>query len=443
MSTTPVLAVIPFLAYLLGVALLPIFFGPFWESHRNKLIVALGASAPVACYLLSAPGGGALLGRTACDYLSFVALLAALFTISGGISLSGALVGSPRVNVALLAVGAALGSLVGTTGASMLLIRPLLRANERRVHAAHLVVFFIFIVSNTGGLLTPLGDPPLFLGFLRGVPFTWTLRLTPQWALVNGALLAIFTVIDRAQFARDRRLPPRAPPTPPSADETGPLRIEGGLNLLWLGGIVIVVVLVGSCGEQALGDGYLRAAIQIAGMSAFAALSFKTTAKRIHDVNRFSWAPIVEVAAIFVGVFVTMVPATSFLAERGSTLGVTKPWQFFWTSGALSSVLDSAPTYLTFTALATSVANASGAGGLSPNHLEALAADPVGHGLLVAISCGAVFMGAGTYLGNGPNFMVKAIAEQHGVRTPSFFAYALWSLAILLPLFGLVSHIFF
>jgi Na+/H+ antiporter NhaD/arsenite permease-like protein len=442
MPTTPLLAVLPFLAYLLGVALLPIFFGPFWESHRNKLIVALGASVPVVWYLLSLRGGGAQLGHAARDYLAFIALLAALFTISGGILLRGALLGSPLVNVALLAVGAALANLVGTTGASMLLIRPFLRANARRVHATHLVVFFIFIVSNTGGLLTPLGDPPLFLGFLRGVPFAWTLRLTPQWALVNGALFAIFAVIDRIQFARDRRLPPRAP-TPSSADATGPLRIEGGLNLLWLGGLVVFVVLVGSFGERALGDGALRAAVQIAGMSAFAAVSFKTTEKRIHEINRFSWAPIVEVAAIFAGVFVTLVPAVSMLAERGSTLGVTKPWQFFWTSGALSSVLDSAPTYLTFTALATSVANASGAGGLSPNHLEALAADPIGHGLLVAISCGAVFMGAGTYLGNGPNLMVKAIAEQHGVRTPSFFAYALWSIAILAPLFGLVSLIFF
>ncbi len=442
MSTTPPLAVLPFLAYLLGVALLPHFFGHFWESHRNKLIVAAGASVPVVAYLLSVRGGGAQLGHAACDYLAFITLLAALFTISGGILLRGALVGSSLVNVGLLAVGAALGNLVGTTGASMLLIRPFLRANAPRVHVTHLVVFFIFIVSNTGGLLTPLGDPPLFLGFLRGVPFTWTLRLVPQWATVNGALLVIFAVIDRIQFARDRRLPPRAHTAPPSADATGPLRIEGGLNLLWLAGILAVVVLMGAFGEG-LGDGYLRAAIQIAGMSAFAALSFKTTAKRIHDVNRFSWAPIVEVAAIFAGVFVTLVPAVSLLAERGSTLGVTKPWQFFWTSGALSSVLDSAPTYLTFTALATSVANASGAGGLSPNHLEALAADPIGHGLLVAISCGAVFMGAGTYLGNGPNFMVKAIAEQHGVRTPSFFAYALWSVAILMPLFGVVSLIFF
>jgi Na+/H+ antiporter NhaD/arsenite permease-like protein len=444
MPTTPLLAVLPFLAYLLGIALLPLLFGHFWERNRNKLIVALGASAPVIWYLLSARGGGVLLGQTVCDYLSFIALLAALFTISGGILLRGALVGAPLVNVGLLAVGAALGSLVGTTGASMLLIRPLLRANARRVHAAHLVVFFIFIVSNAGGLLTPLGDPPLFLGFLRGVPFAWTLRLAPEWALVNGALLAIFFVIDRIQFARDRRLPPPASPAPAlSAEATGPLRIEGGLNLLWLAGMIAVVFLVGSYGERALGAGYLRAAVEIAGMSTFAVLSFRTTAKRIHEVNRFSWAPIVEVAAIFVGVFVTMVPAMSYLAERGSAFGVTKPWQFFWASGALSSVLDNAPTYLTFTALATGVANASGAGGLSPNDLGALAADPIGHGLLAAISCGAVLMGAVTYMGNGPNFMVKAIAEQHLVRTPSFFGYALWSFAILVPLFGLVSHIFF
>jgi Na+/H+ antiporter NhaD/arsenite permease-like protein len=443
MPTTPLLAVLPFVAYLLGVALLPLFFELFWESNRNKLIVALGASVPIVGYLLSTRGGGALLGQAACDYLSFIALLAALFTISGGILLRGALVGSPLVNFGLLAVGAMVGNIVGTTGASMLLIRPLLRANARRVHATHLVVFFIFIVSNTGGLLTPLGDPPLFLGFLRGVPFTWTLRLTPQWAMVNGALLAVFTVIDRIQFARDRRRPPPALTMPQPAEATGPLRIEGGLNLLWLGGLVVFVVLVGSYGERALGAGPLRAAVQIAGMSAFAAVSFKTTERRVHEVNRFSWAPIIEVAAIFAGVFVTMVPAVSLLAERGSTLGVTKPWQFFWTSGALSSVLDSAPTYLTFAGLATGVANASGAGGLSPNNLETLAADPIGRGLLVAISCGAVLMGAGTYLGNGPNLMVKAIAEQHGVRTPSFFAYAAWSLAVLLPLFGLVSYIFF
>jgi Na+/H+ antiporter NhaD/arsenite permease-like protein len=445
MPSTPIWAVFPFLCYLLLIALVPIVFGHFWESNRNKLIVALVVSSPVLVFLFAAPQGAQLLGRTACDYLSFMALLAALFTISGGICLHGALVGSPFVNTAFLAVGALLGSVVGTTGASVLLIRPLLRANARRANATHVVVFFIFIVSNGAGLLTPLGDPPLFLGFLRGVPFTWTLRLAPEWALVNGALLTIFAVIDTVQFAREgrRTVRPRSTtPVPASLETIGPLRIEGGLNFLWLAGMVTLVFLIGSYGERYLGDGYLRAAVQIGGTLGFAALSFKTTARRVHEINRFSWGPIAEVAAVFVGVFITMVPAMSFLAERGSALGITKPWQFFWASGALSSVLDNAPTYLTFASLATGVASAGGAA-LSPDNLGALAAHPIGQTLLTAISCGAVFMGAVTYMGNGPNFMVKAIAEQHRVRMPSFFGYTLWSFAILIPIFGIVSAVFF
>jgi Na+/H+ antiporter NhaD/arsenite permease-like protein len=446
MATTPLWAVLPFLGYLLGIALVPILFGHFWESNRNKLIVALAVSCPVFVYLASAPHGGEVLGRTACDYLSFMALLAALFTISGGICLRGALVGSPLVNTAFLAAGSVLGSLVGTTGASVLLIRPLLRANERRAYVTHVVVFFIFIVSNGAGLLTPLGDPPLFLGFLRGVPFAWTLRLAPQWALVNGALLVIFAVIDQLQFARERRRPPvrrSTTPRPEALDATGPLRIDGALNIVWLAGMVGLVFFMGSYGERLFGDGYLRAAVQIAGTLAFAALSYKTTAPRVHHVNRFSWGPIVEVAVVFVGVFVTMVPAMSFLAERGTALGITKPWQFFWASGALSSVLDNAPTYLTFASLATGVANGLGGTSLSPDDLGALAAHPIGRELLTAISCGAVLMGAVTYMGNGPNFMVKAIAEQHRVRMPTFFGYTLWSFAILVPIFGVVSRIFF
>jgi Na+/H+ antiporter NhaD/arsenite permease-like protein len=446
MPTTPLWTIFPFLAYLLGIAVVPILFGHFWESNRNKLVVALVISSPVLFYLFGAPHGGEVLGRTVCDYLSFMALLAALFTISGGICLRGALVGSPLVNTTFLAVGSVLGSLVGTTGASVLLIRPLLRANERRGYVTHVVVFFIFIVSNGAGLLTPLGDPPLFLGFLRGVPFTWTLRLAPQWALVNGALLAIFAVIDQVQFTRERRRPPirrSATPRPAALDAVGPLHIDGALNFVWLAGMVALVFVLGSYGERYLGDGYLRAAVQIGGTLAFAALSFKTTAARVHEVNRFSWGPVIEVAVVFVGVFITMVPAMSFLAERGTALGVTKPWQFFWAAGALSSVLDNAPTYLTFASLATGVANGLGGTALSPDNLGALAVHPIGRELLTAVSCGAVFMGAVTYMGNGPNFMVKAIAEQHRVRMPSFFGYTLWSFAILVPLFGIVSRIFF
>jgi Na+/H+ antiporter NhaD/arsenite permease-like protein len=442
---TPFWAVLPFLAYLLGIAVVPIFFGHFWEKNRNKLIVAVLVSLPVLLYLSSAPRGGVLLGRTALDYLSFMALLAALFTISGGICLRGALVGSPLVNTTFLAVGSVIGSLVGTTGASVLLIRPLLRANDRRTYATHIVVFFIFIVSNGAGLLTPLGDPPLFLGFLHGVPFTWTLRLLPQWALVNGALLALFAMIDRIQFMRERRLPRRRSntPAPLMVEAAGPLRLQGTLNLLWLAGMVGVVFLVGSYGEHYLGDGVLRAAVQIAGTLLFAALSYKTTRPEVHEVNRFSWGPVIEVAVVFIGVFVTMIPAMSFLGERGTALGITKPWQFFWASGALSSVLDNAPTYLTFASLATGVASAAGGAVLSPDNLGALAAHPVGRDLLTAVSCGAVLMGAVTYMGNGPNFMVKAIAEQHRMRTPSFLGYTLWSFAILIPIFLVVSHVFF
>jgi len=446
MPLTPAWAVLPFLVYLLGIAVVPIFFGHFWESNRNKLVVALLISSPVFCYLLTAaPHGKALLGRTACDYLSFMALLAALFTISGGICLRGALVGSPVVNTAFLAVGSVLGSLIGTTGASVLLIRPLLRANDGRRYATHLVVFFIFIVSNGAGLLTPLGDPPLFLGFLHGVPFMWTLRLLPQWALVNGVLLGLFAVIDQVQFVRERRLPRRRTqtPAPLMIEAAGPLRVQGLLNVLWLVGLVAVIFLMGSYGERYLGDAPLRAVVQIAGTLIFAALSYKTTRAEIHQMNRFSWGPIIEVAAVFVGVFVTMIPAMSFLAERGSSLGITKPWQFFWASGALSSVLDNAPTYLTFTSLAAGVASGAGGPALSPDNLGALAAHPVGRDLLTAVSCGAVLMGAVTYMGNGPNFMVKAIAEQHRVRTPTFLGYTLWSFAILIPLFAIVSHVFF
>jgi Na+/H+ antiporter NhaD/arsenite permease-like protein len=442
MLHTPSWAIAPFLAYLVLIAVLPLFFGSFWEHNRNKLIVATVVSAPVVFYLfqLGAGEGGRLLLHTACDYAAFIALLGALFTISGGICLTGSLVGSPLVNTAFLAAGSLLASVIGTTGASVLLIRPLVRANEKRAYGTHIVVFFIFIVSNGAGLLTPLGDPPLFLGFLRGVPFGWTLRLLPVWALVNGALLTLFAIIDRTIWTRERSRRPVAAADGPSARE--PLRLQGGLNLVWLAGIVAVVFLMGSYGTRLFGDGVLRAAVQVVGMAAWAGLSLWSTSREVHQTNRFSWAPILEVAAVFAGVFVTMIPALSFLGERGATLGVTKPWQFFWAAGALSSVLDNAPTYLTFASLAVGVANGAH-GGLSVDDLGALAVHPTGQQLLAAVSCGAVLMGAITYIGNGPNFMVKAIAEQHHVRMPSFFGYTLWSLAILVPIFGLVSHLFF
>ena len=455
---TPLWAVLPFVAYLVLIATLPLFLGRFWERNRNKLALALVASTPVVIYLLTRdPTGVRLLVETAREYAAFMALIGALFVISGGIYLRGSLAGAPAVNTAFLAVGALLASVIGTTGASALLIRPLLRANARRAHTRHIVVLFIFIVANGGGLLTPLGDPPLFLGFLRGVPFAWTLRLFGPWALVNGALLAIFAALDR-HFHRRERDEARAPATterlapatterlaPATTERLAPatterLAIEGRWNLLWLIGVVATVFAVGTFGAR-LGSPTARSLAQIVALVLLGALSILTTPKEIHDANRFSWAPILEVAVVFVGVFVTMVPALSFLEERGATLGLTRPWHFFWAAGALSSVLDNAPTYLTFAALASGVSD-GGTGALAGN-LGALAAHPTGQLLLAAVSCGAVLMGAITYIGNGPNFMVKAIAEQHHVRMPSFFGYTLWSLAILVPLFAVVAWLFF
>jgi Na+/H+ antiporter NhaD/arsenite permease-like protein len=407
------------------------FLGRFWDSNRNKLVVAVAASLPVIVYLLCAhASGAALLVDTAREYVGFMTLLGALFVISGGISLRGTLAGTPAGNLGVLAAGALLANLIGTTGASALLIRPLLRANEGRRHCRHIVVFFIFIVSNGGGLLTPLGDPPLFLGFLRGVPFAWTLRLVAPWAMVNVALLAIFAALDRRLSRRD--------PAPPRDRAREPLRIEGRLNIVWLLGIVATVLLVGAYVQR----GFTGVAVQSVAMTGFAALSVVTTPRQIHVANRFTWAPIHEVAVVFVGIFITMVPALAFMQEHGASLGITRPWQFFWASGALSSMLDNAPTYLTFASLATGVANA-GSGHLSVHDLGALAAHPVGQPLLAAVSCGSVFMGAITYIGNGPNFMVKAIAEQHHVRMPSFFGYLGWSIAILVPVLGAVALLWF
>jgi Na+/H+ antiporter NhaD/arsenite permease-like protein len=288
------------------------------------------------------------------------------------------------------------------------------------------VVFFIFIVANAGGLLTPLGDPPLFLGFLRGVPFTWTLRLVVPWALVNGALLAIFWVVDRAIWRRD--------PLPLVRSGREPLQLEGKRNLIYLAGVIATVLLTGVYARDWRGG----PALQIGAMIALAALSLATTPPAVHAANRFSWAPILEVAAIFVGIFVTMVPALGFLHDRGASLGLTRPTELFWASGALSSVLDNAPTYLTFASIATGVVNAGG-DALSAHDLGGLAGHPVGHKLLAAVSCGSVLMGAMTYIGNGPNFMVKAIAEQHHVRMPSFFGYLGWSVGILLPVLCAVA----
>jgi Na+/H+ antiporter NhaD/arsenite permease-like protein len=439
----PLWTALPFAVYLLTIAIAPLAVPHFWEHNRNKLILGLIASLPVVAYLLSFHQGVHWLHHALREYVAFIALLGSLFVISGGVYLRGALAGTPLVNTVFLGVGAVLASFIGTTGASMLLIRPLLRANGARERKVHLVVFFIFIVSNGAGMLTPLGDPPLFLGFLRGVPFLWTFQLWGPWLLVNGALLVLFNVVDQRVLAREEEERPGSQLEEVMEIEE-PLRVEGAVNFVWLAGVIAIIFAIGRYGARITASGDALALIQILGMTAMAGLSLLTTRREHRSANQFAWAPILEVAAIFLGIFVTMVPALKLLESRGAALGVTEPWQYFWATGALSSFLDNAPTYLTFASLAVGAVNdLDPAAGLSADHLGELAHHPLGARLLIAISCGAVFMGANTYIGNGPNFMVKAIAEASGVRMPSFFRYMAWSALILLPLFVVVTLIFF
>ncbi len=406
----PLYAVLPFVAMLLAIALFPLWRPHWWESNRRKLVVSAILGAPVlVLYLARQPGA---LVHMAGDYVSFMILLSGLYVIAGGVLLRGDLEATPLVNTAFLATGSLLASLVGTTGASMLLIRPLLQTNRERANVTHTVVFFIFLVSNIGGMLTPLGDPPLFLGYLQGVPFAWTLRLWLPWLTMTASLLLLYYVWDSRHHAHETRAARERDHT-----QIEPLRIRGALNGLWLLGVVAAVA-------------FLHEPVRELAILALAGISLWRTPKVIRRANQFAAAPMVEVAVLFLGIFLTMIPALELLHVRGGELGVREPWQFFWATGGLSSFLDNAPTYLTFLALAQSLG---------------LPAEVVGvpHVILAAISVGAVAMGANTYIGNAPNFMVKAIAEAAGVRMPSFFCYMAYSGAVLLPLFAIVTILFF
>ena len=395
---------------LLAIALLPLWIPHWWESNRHKLAVSLLLGLPILA-LYAARRPGALLS-TAEDYVSFIVLLAGLFVISGGILLRGDLAATPRTNTAFLALGAVLASFVGTTGASMLLIRPILQTNRERTRVRHTIVFFIFLVSNIGGMLTPLGDPPLFLGYLQGVPFTWTFQLWTHWGLQVVALLALYFVWDRREYSREPIAALRR-----DRAQIEPLRVQGAPNILALGVVVVAVAL-------------LHAPWREAAIVALGALSLWRTPPTIRRANGFTTYPIVEVAVLVAGLFLTMIPALELLRMRGGELGVREPWHFFWAAGILSSFLDNAPTYLTFLALGQGL-------GLAREVVD------VPHTILAAISVGAVSMGANSYIGNAPNFMVKSIAEQQGVKMPSFFGYMVYSGAVLVPLFVVVTVVFF
>ena len=435
--------VIPFVCMLLSIAIMPLAAPHFWEHHFGKISIFWGLAFLVPCWLVYGFSTALyeFLHIILLDYVSFIILLFALFTVAGGVRLKGSLVGTPIVNTGILAVGTVLASWMGTTGAAMLLIRPLLRANAHRKYRMHSVVFFIFLVANIGGSLTPLGDPPLFLGFLKGVSFFWTTtHLFSLMTIVSLALLAIFFVMDTALYSREGR------PTPP-ASETGneKLGLDGKINLLFLLGVVMAVLASGMFplgtwieiyGVPVEGQNILRdlALLGLAG------LSLKFTSQSCRELNGFSWAPIEEVAKLFLGIFMSMIPAIAILrAGTDGALGsliqlVTGPdgqpvnSMYFWLTGALSSFLDNAPTYLVFF---------NTAGGNASQLMGDMAMT------LTAISAGAVFMGANTYIGNAPNFMVRSIAENQGVRMPSFFGYMAWSCGILVPLFVLLTFIFF
>ena len=406
----PVYTVAPFVAMLLAIAVCPLWVTHWWESNRNKGIVAVLLGLPIlGLYLTEHPG--ALLAMAE-EYVSFIILIAGLYVISGGILLRGDLEATPLTNTTFLAFGAVIASFIGTTGASMLLIRPLLQTNRERTRVKHTVIFFIFLVSNIGGMLTPLGDPPLFLGYLQGVPFVWTFRLWAPWLLMVGVLLLAYFVWDTTQYTRESIAAIRRDRT-----QLQPLRVRGVLNGLWLVGVILAVA-------------FLHEPAREAAIIGLVILSLWQTPAEIRRANGFTYYPIVEVAVLFFGIFLTMIPALEILRLRGGELGVREPWQFFWVTGALSSFLDNAPTYLTFLALGQGL-------GLAREVVD------VPHVVLTGIAVGAVAMGANTYIGNAPNFMVKSIAEETGVKMPSFFGYMLYSGLVLLPLFAVVTFLFF
>jgi Na+/H+ antiporter NhaD/arsenite permease-like protein len=436
---------VPFIGILLSIAILPLVTPQLWHHHFGKITAAWAAAFILPYAILDGVGATAaqvvhvMLG----EYIPFIILVGSLFVIAGGVHLRGNLHGSPKTNTILLAAGTGIASITGTTGAAMLLVRAVIRANDERLHNAHVMVFFIFLVANIGGSLTPLGDPPLFLGFLKGVGFFWpTVHMLLPMLLVSAILLAVFYVIDSHFYGRDAAFRARRDPTP---DTPKGLSIEGGINIWLLLGVMCAVLVSGIwkpgiswnvMGTEVPLQGVVRDAVLIG----LAWASLKLTPPACRAANAFTWGPILEVAKLFAGIFVTIVPVIAMLkaGEKGAFSAivhlVTKPdgspddVAYFWLTGSLSSFLDNAPTYLVFFNMA----------GGDPAQLMGPMATT-----LLAISAGAVFMGANTYIGNAPNFMVKAVAEENGVKMPSFFGYMLWSCAILLPCFLLVTVIFF
>lgn len=428
MHSIPVWSLTPFVLMLGAIAVFPLTLNHWWEHNRNKLIIAIALSVPIAIWLVAAGHWHELEHALIFDYVPFVVLLGSLFVITGGIRVTGDIEAKPLINTTFLAIGAVLASFIGTTGAATLLIRPVLQTNKERIFKVHTVLFFIGAVANCGGLLTPLGDPPLFILYLRGVPFEWFLELLPQWAMVNLLLLVIYFSVDTYFYDKE---PIEA--IKRDITEITPIRIRGTLNFVWLLGVILSVAFLNEQYIPAFKELPAAKFVREAIIAGLAALSLYTTPNEVREGNNFTWAPIEEVAYLFLGIFITMVPCVMYLEANAQSLGVSNAPQFYYATGALSAVLDNTPTALTFYSLAV---------GLALNTPQMIAGVP--DEILKAISVSAVFFGSLTYIGNGPNFMVKAVAEENGVKMPDFFAYIYkFSLLVLLPIFLIVQFIFF
>lgn len=443
----PVWSVLPFAGMLFSIALGPLL-GPRWW-HARRGLVSAGWSFLAIGMLLEHRGGSAALEAVlhvaVYEYLPFICLLGALFVVCGGIHIQGEAAATPRFNGLLIAVGTLLASWIGTLGASLLFIRPLLRALRHRRYKTHTIIFFIFLVCNIGGALTPVGDPPLFLGYLHGVPFFWTLRLLPITVFNGVVLWSVYLTLDGWLYRREIKAGGHRPVGPEPGSKW---RLEGKGNLVLLVLVLAVIISSGAAAQAGWLSGGLRIWLgESAGMVLpwvnllregslviLAGVSWRLTPKTIHCSNQFSWEPIREVAVLFGGIFISMIPALEVLQTRAAAIGVVDPAGFFWATGVLSSMLDNAPTYLAFLSVASGLGTSAGV----PTDLGLI--DPA---LLAAVSCGAVFMGALTYIGNAPNFIVRAMAEQNSVPMPGFFAYLGWSLGILGPLFVLNTILFF
>ncbi len=441
----PLWSVIPFAGILLSIAIFPLVTPRFWHHHFGKVSAfwALVFAVPFVAF----HGGEAMheiLHIYITDYIPFIILLWALFTVAGGILIRGSFNGTPGLNTLFLLIGTLIASWVGTTGAAMLLIRPVIRANARRRHKVHTIVFFIFLVANIGGSLTPLGDPPLFIGCLHGVPFFWTFRLITESAVAAGLLLSLYYLLDRFLWSRETKEAQQ-----PHEGPQEKIRIDGLHNLVFLGGILGGVLLSGlwhAGTVNILGvHQHIQNIVRDVLLVSMGLLSLVTTSKKIHEDNAFSWFPIKEVAYLFAGIFMTIVPALLILraGEQGALAGliasVREPAHYFWITGGLSSFLDNTPTYMTFLS--------SALGRFFPGVPEREAIHTlIAHKeiFLKAIATGAVYMGANTYIGNAPNFMVRSIAEENGIEMPSFFGYMLkYSVPILVPTFILITVLFF